>query len=75
MSNQEEPEDISNDTVTYVYLPDEQLNGFLIKEGAYYSTVQYFDNGVGYIIEVSNDEFIVVDEIGFGHIEEQDKNL
>jgi len=64
-----------NDPIVYVYIPDEGINGFLIKQGAYVSTVQYFDNGVGYIVEMPNDEFIVVDEIGIGHIEETEENL
>lgn len=74
MSNSEHEED-NSETITYVYLPDEDINGFLIKEGAYVSTVQYFDRGVAYIVEVHNDDFIVVDEIGIGHIEEKDENL
>jgi hypothetical protein len=64
-----------NDPVVYVYIPDEGVNGFLISQGAYSSTVQYFIEGVGYIVDISNDEFIVVDEIGVGHIDEMDDNL
>ena len=64
-----------NDPVVYVYIPDEGVNGFLINQGAYSSTVQYFIEGVGYIVDIPNDEFIVVDEIGVGHIDEMDDNL
>jgi hypothetical protein len=64
-----------SDPIVYVYIPDEGLNGFLIKEGAYASTVQYFDNGVGYVVEMLNEDFVVVDEINIGHIDETDKNL
>ena len=74
MSKQEHDEEES-ETIKYVYIPDEQVNGFLIKEGAYISTVQYFDNGVGYIVEIPNDEFIIVNEISIGHVEETDKDL
>jgi hypothetical protein len=64
-----------NDPVVYVYIPDEGVNGFLISQGAYSSTVQYFIEGVGYIVDMPNDEFIVVDEIGVGYIDETDDNL
>ena len=64
-----------NDPVIYVYIPDEGVNGFLISQNAYSSTVQYFIDGVGYIVELSNDDFIVVDEIGIGQIDEMDDNL
>ena len=74
MSNSELEEN-NNDKITYVYIPDEGLNGFLIKEGPYASTVQYFDNGVGYIVEIPNEDFIVVNEINIGYIEETDNNL
>ena len=76
MSNQEHLDENNNhEVITYVYIPDDEIHGFLIKEGAYVSTVQYFENGVGYIVEVPNDEFIVVDEINIGHIEETEENL
>jgi hypothetical protein len=64
-----------SDPVVYVYIPDEGVNGFLISQGAYSSTVQYFIDGVGYIVDIPNDEFIVVDEIGVGHIDETDDIL
>jgi hypothetical protein len=73
--NNSEHEEGSNKIITYVYIPDEEIHGFLIKEGAYMSTVQYFDRGVGYIIEIANEDFIVVDEIGIGHMEEMEDNL
>jgi hypothetical protein len=74
MSNSENNED-NDKTITYVYLPDEDMHGLLVKEGAYLSTVQYFDNGVGYIIEVPNEDFIIVNEINIGHINETEENL
>ena len=59
MNNSEE-EDLAEDTVTYVYLPDEGLYGTILSHGAWASMIEYFDNGIGYIIEVSNDDFIVL---------------
>jgi hypothetical protein len=73
--NKQEQHEEENDPIVYVYIPDEQLNGFVIKHGAYVSTIQYFDNGVGYIVEMPNDEFIVVDEIGIGHVGEEEEDL
>ena len=70
MNNSEE-EDLSEDTVTYVYIPDEGLYGTIISRGAWASMVECFDNGMGYLIEVSNDEFIEVNEIGIGYMNEE----
>lgn len=70
-----ENEEENDVTIKYVYIPDEDINGFLIKEGAYASTVQYFDNGVGYLIEVPNEDFIVINEVNIGTIDETEENL
>jgi hypothetical protein len=70
MNNSEE-EDLAEDTVTYVYLPDEGLYGTILSHGAWASMIEYFDNGIGYIIEVSNDDFIEVNEIGIGYMNEE----
>ena len=70
MSNYESNEEIPDKTVTYVYLPDEDLYGTLVAHNTYYSIVQYYDNGVGYNIEVDNDDYIIVDEFGIGYIDE-----
>ena len=70
MNNSEE-EDLSEDTVTYVYIPDEGLYGTILSHGAWASMIEYFDNGIGYIIEVSNDDFIEVNEIGIGYMNEE----
>jgi len=75
MSKQEHDEGKSENTVTYVYLPDYERNGTLIKEGAYMSTVQMYEDGIGYMLDVANEDFIVVDEIGIGYIEETEENL
>jgi hypothetical protein len=70
MNNSEE--DHAENTVTYVYIPDEGVYGTVITHGAWASMIEYYDGGVGYIIEVANDEFIEVDEIGIGYISEED---
>jgi len=72
MSNYEQEEDLSESTVTYVYIPDEQVYGTIISHGAWASMIEYFEGGVGYTIEVPNDEFIEVDEIGIGYMSEED---
>jgi len=71
MNNSEE-EDLSEETVTYVYIPDEGVYGTIVSQGAWASMIEYFDGGVGYTIEVPNDEFIEVNEIGIGYISEED---
>jgi hypothetical protein len=65
---------MSNDegTITYVYLPDEGLYGVIVRHGSWSSLVEYYDGGFSYTIEVLNDEFIVVDEIGVGYYNEEE---
>jgi hypothetical protein len=76
MSKQENNEDSSpENTITYVYVPDEQLYGTVIQYGAWASLIEYYDTGIKYTIEIPNDEFIVVDEIGIGYLEETEKDL
>mgnify|MGYP006269140721 CR=1 FL=1 len=67
MSKPEDNETIFENTVTYVYLPDEGIYGTILRHGAWSSLIQYYDGGIGYTIEVPNDEFRVVDEIGIGY--------
>jgi hypothetical protein len=64
MSKQENNEELPDKTVSYVYIPDEDIYGTLVAQNSYYSIVEYFDNGVGYHIEVDNEDFIIVDEFG-----------
>ena len=71
MNNSEE-EDLSEETVTYVYIPDEGVYGTIVSQGAWASMIEYFDGCVGYTIEVPNDEFIEVNEIGIGYLNEGD---
>ena len=75
MSKQEHNEEIPENTITYVYMPDEGIYGTILRQGAWASLIQYYENGIEYNIEVANDEYIVVDEIGIGYIEETDNDL
>lgn len=71
MSKQDKDEDMSEElTVTYVYIPDDSSYGTIVRHGAWSSLIEYFDQGVGYTVEMPNDEFIVIDEIGLGYIDE-----
>ena len=72
MSKYNEEDDFSygEETYTYVYIPDEGVYGTIVRYGAWASMVNYYDNGVSYTIEIPNDEFIVVDEIGVGYLEQ-----
>ena len=74
MSNSEE-EDLSEETVTYVYVPDENVYGTVVSSGLWSSMIEYFEGGVGYVIEIPNDEFIEVNQIGIGYINETGENL
>jgi hypothetical protein len=76
MSKQENYEENNpENTITYVYVPDEQLYGTVVQYGAWASLIEYYEDGVGYKVEIPNDEFIVVDEIGIGYLEETEKDL
>jgi hypothetical protein len=70
MSNYESNKELPDLTVAYVYIPDEDIYGTLIAQNSYYSIVEYFDNGVGYHIEVDNDDFIIVDEFGISYVDD-----
>jgi hypothetical protein len=67
MSNEE-------DTITYVYIPDESLYGIILRHGLWSSLIEYYDSGFSYTMELQNDEFIVVDEIGVGYYDEEENN-
>lgn len=58
------------ETIEYVYIPDEGVYGTIIRYGAWSSLIEYFESGVGYTIEVPNDEYVTVDEIGVGYLDE-----
>jgi len=61
--------------IEYVYLPDEGVYGTIIRYGAWSSLIEYFEGGIGYTVEVSNDEYITVDEIGIGYIKEEEGDI
>jgi hypothetical protein len=75
MSKQDKEEDNAENTLTLVYLPDEGVYGTIVSEGVWASLIQYHENGIGYTIEVPNDEFFIVEEFGIGYINETEENL
>jgi hypothetical protein len=75
MSKQENNEEMPEEILTYVYVPDENLYGIIKSYGSWSSLIEYYDNGIGYVTEIPNDEFIVINEIGIGYIDEMDENL
>lgn len=75
MSKQEDNEKIPEDTIVYVYVPDENIYGIIKREGIWSSIIQYYEDGIEYNIEMSNDEFIILNEIGVGYIDETEENL
>jgi hypothetical protein len=68
MSNEEK-------TIEYVYIPDEGVYGTIINYGAWTSLVEYYDDGIKYTIDIPNDEYIVIDEIGIGYINETEEGI
>jgi len=78
MNKQEDNEEnleLPEDTIKYVYIPDEDVYGTIITENLSYSVVEYYESGVKYRIEIDNDDFILLDEIGIGYINEKDEYL
>jgi len=53
-------------------LPDEDVYGTIKRHGAWSSLIEYYEAGVQFLIEVSNDEFIEVNEIGIGYMNEDE---
>lgn len=49
-----------------VWLPEEQVFAFLIKRGAFVSTVQFTRGGIEYEVMVENDEYEYINEGGDG---------
>lgn len=56
--------------VETVYLPDDDIYGTIIKRGAFASTIEYYDMGIKYTIEIPNDEFVFVEDEGLEYIDE-----
>jgi hypothetical protein len=78
MNKQEDNEEnleLTEDTIKYVYIPDDDVYGTIITENLSYSVVEYYESGVKYRIEIDNDDFILLDEIGIGYINEKDEYL
>lgn len=62
---------LNEKTITYVYVPDENIYGTIISYGVWSSMIEYFDGGFKHIEEFQNDEFIIIDEIGIGYLYEE----
>jgi hypothetical protein len=76
MNKHEEEDNLKNEkTIIFVYLPDEQIYGTIIGQGAWTSLIEYHEDGIGYKVEMPNDEFIVLDEIGIGYLEEMEEDI
>ena len=58
------------DTTHIVFIHSEQCHGTVEKLGAWASTVKYNKDGVEYSDLMENEEFTIVNEIVFKHIEE-----
>jgi hypothetical protein len=58
------------DITHIVFIHAEDLHGTVEKLGAYASTVSYIKDGIEYKELMENEEFTIVDEIVFTHIED-----
>jgi len=58
------------DTTHIVFIHSEQCHGTVEKLGAWASIVKYNKDGIEYSELMENEEFTIVDEIVFKHIEE-----
>lgn len=58
------------DRVAVVYMAEEACYGTVEKMGAYASYVKYMKNDEEIIELMDNEEFVIVDEIVFEHVEE-----
>ncbi len=58
------------ETTYVVFIHSEQCNGVVEKLGAWASLVKYNKNGMEYSDLMENEEFTIVNEIVFKHIEE-----
>jgi hypothetical protein len=67
MSKQDPKEEMHEQTITYVFVPDDGVYGTIISQGAWASMIKYYEDGIEYTVELANDEFIVIDEIGIGY--------
>lgn len=60
------------DTTHIVFIHSEQCHGTVETLGAWASLVKYNKDGVDYSELMENEEFTIVDEIVFKHIEESE---
>lgn len=58
------------DTIHIVYLIEKEIYGTVDTLGAFASTVKYTVDGQEYEEVIENDEFMIMDEITFLHVEE-----
>ena len=58
------------DTTHIVFIHSEQCHGTVEKLGAWASVVKYNKNEMDYSELMENEEFTIIDEIVFKHIEE-----
>lgn len=65
----------NEEMIEYVYVPYENIYGTIVRYGAWSSLIEYFEGGIGYMIEIPNDEYITVDEIGVGYYEENEEGI
>ena len=61
----------SYEVINIVFLHEEGVYGTVEQMGAFLSMVKYNKNGIEYNELIENDEFAIVDEIVFHHIEEE----
>lgn len=59
------------DRILIVYIPEDNMYGSVEKLGAFASNVRYTKNGIEYEELLGNEEFIIMDEIVFTHVEEE----
>jgi hypothetical protein len=62
------------EVIEFVYIPDEGIYGTIVQYGAWSSLIEYYDGGIKYTIEIPSDEYIVLDEIGVGYIDETEED-
>ena len=59
--------------INIVYVYTEKLYGTVEQLGAFASMVKYQKDGIDYEVLLENDEFAIVDEIVFHHVEENNE--
>jgi hypothetical protein len=58
------------EVINVVYIYEEKIYGTVDQLGAFASVVKYNKEGIDYEELLENDEFAIVDEIVFHHVEE-----